>query len=227
MTPARSVPADTRMMKIVHTAVRRDLDRTADALSQLTPPGDTQRIAIAQHVHAMMAFLARHHFGEDDGLWPIVRRLNPAAAEVLDQMDADHLAITPHLAKVTAAADGYSSSRNGRHSLLHALGELRSSLDPHLRREEEAMMPLVASTLTARQWDSWEKKYYVKPKSKSELGLEGHWLIDGTDLAGYDHVIGKVNPILRVILLRLYGPRYRRACATRWGHDVAVGPKVK
>jgi len=167
-----------------------------------------------------------HHFGEDDWLWPTVRRLNPAATEVLDQMDAEHLAISPRLAKVTAAADVYSSSANGRDSLAHALVDLRSSLDPHLRREEEAVMPIVASTLTARQWDSWEKKYYVKPKTKSELGLEGHWLIDGTDRAGYDHVIRKVNPVLRVILLRLYGPKYRRACTIRWGPDVTVAPNV-
>jgi hemerythrin-like domain-containing protein len=226
MKAASSSPADTQMMGIVHSALRRDLDRAEDILSRPTPPRDSQRMAIAQHLHAMMDFLHVHHVGEDDWLWPTIRRLNPAASEVLDQMDADHLSIAPHMAKVKAAADAYNISGSGRESLVHALADLRDSLDPHLRREEDDMMPIVASTLTGQQWDSWEKDYYVKPKTKSELGLEGHWLIDGVDRARYDHVVGKVNPVLRLVLLRFYGPKYRQACATRWGDDVAVGPKL-
>jgi len=65
-----------------------------------------------------------------------------------------------------------------------------------------------------------------KPKSKKELGLEGHWLIDGRDRAVYDHVVGKVNPVLRLVLVRVVGPTYRKACATRWGPDVPVSPKL-
>ncbi len=37
------------------------------------------------------------------------------------------------------------------------------------------MMPIVATTLSSRQWDDWEQEYYLKSKSKSELGMEGHW----------------------------------------------------
>jgi len=174
----------------------------------------------------MMDFLHVHHSGEDAWLWPTMRRLNPAASEVLDQMDADHLAIGPHMGKVTAAAAAYGKCATGREALAEALNDLRGTLDPHLRREEEEMMPIVASTLTAEQWDGWEQEYYVKTKTKKDLGLEGHWLIDGGDRAAYDHVVGKVNPVLRFVLLRVFGPRYRKACATRWGTDGPVGPKL-
>jgi iron-sulfur cluster repair protein YtfE (RIC family) len=221
-----SAPADTRMMGIVHSALRRDLARADDALSRQPVPGDAQRVAIAQHMEAMMDFLHVHHSGEDAWLWPTMRRLNPAASEVLDQMDADHLAIGPHMGKVTAAAAAYGKCATGREALAEALNDLRGTLDPHLRREEEEMMPIVASTLTAEQWDGWEQEYYVKTKTKKDLGLEGHWLIDGGDRAAYDHVVGKVNPVLRFVLLRVFGPRYRKACATRWGTDVPVGPKL-
>ena len=226
MKAERSVPANTQMMGIVHSALRRDLTRAADALSRRPAPDDPQRVAIAQHVQALMVFLHLHHSGEDEWLWPTMRRLNPTASEVLDQMDADHLAITPHMDKVTAAAAVYGKSATGREALAEALNDLRGTLDPHLRREENEMMPIVASTLTARQWDGWEREYYVKSKSKKELGLEGHWLIDGGDRAVYDHVVGTVNPVLRFILLRVFGPSYRKACLTRWGSEVAVGPKL-
>ena len=221
-----SAPADTRMMGIVHGALRRDLTRAAVALSRQPFPGDAQRVAIAQHMQAMMGFLHVHHSGEDAWLWPTMRRLNPGASDVLDQMDADHLSIAPHMGKVTAAAAAYEMSATGREALLHTLSDLRGSLDPHLRREEDEMMPIVASTLTAVQWDGWEQDYYVKTKSKKELGLEGHWLIDGGDRTVYNHVVGTVNPVLRLVLLRVFGPKYRRACAIRWGADVPVGPKL-
>ncbi len=221
-----SAAADTRMMGIVHGALRRDLARAADALLHQPFPGDAQRVAIAQHLQAMMHFLHIHHSGEDAWLWPTMRRLNPGASDILDQMDADHLAITPHMGEVTAAASAYEKSATGREALVSALSDLRGTLDPHLRREEDEMMPIVASTLTAAQWDAWEHDYYVKTKTKKELGLEGHWLIDGGDRSVYDHVIGKVNPVLRFVLLRAFGPEYRQACAARWGADVPVGPKL-
>jgi hypothetical protein len=213
-------------MGIVHAALQRDLARAADAVSRQPPPGDAQRIAIARHVATMMAFLHDHHHGEDAWLWPTMRRLAPAASDLLDQMDADHLAIAADLEAVSAAAADYAKSAAGREALADALRDLRVSLDPHLRREEDEMMPIVAATLTKAQWDAWEHEYYVKPKSKKDLGLEGHWLIDGRDRAVYDHVVGKVNPVLRLVLVRVFGPSYRKACATRWGLDVPVGPKL-
>ena len=226
MKTESSTPADTRMMRIVHGALRRDLDRAADALSSHPGPHDAQRVAIAQHTRAMMDFLHVHHAGEDAWLWPTMRGLNPAASEILDQMDADHLAITPHMAKVAAAAATYEQSATGREALVSALSDLRGTLDPHLSREENEMMPIVARTLTAGQWDAWEQDYYLKNKTRKELGLEGHWLIDGGDRAAYDQVVGKVNPVLRFVLLRAFGPKYRQACATRWGADMPVGPKL-
>ena len=226
MTAEQSGPADTRTMGIVHSALRRDLTRTSDALSGHPVPGDAQRVAIAQHLQAMMDSLHVHHGGEDAWLWPTMRRLNPSASELLDQMEGDHLAIAPHMQKVTFAAAAFEKSPAGREALVSALSDLRGSLDPHLRREEDDMMPIVATTLTARQWDDWEQEYYLKPKSKAELGMEGHWLIDGADHSVYDHVVGKVNPVLRFVLLRYFGPKYRHACATRWGAGVPVGPKL-
>jgi hypothetical protein len=102
MTAEPSAPADTRTMGIVHSALRRDLTRSSDALSGHLIPGEAQRVAIAGHVQALMDFLQVHHSGEDAWLWPTMRRLNPSASALLDQMEDDHLAITPHMEKVSA-----------------------------------------------------------------------------------------------------------------------------
>jgi hemerythrin-like domain-containing protein len=150
MAISAQAPADTAMMGIVHSALRRDLTRTSDAVSADSAPGDVQRQAIARHLVWMMSFLHRHHAGEDDGLWPLVRRHDPNAGALLEEMDADHARINPQLESVASAGKRYGSdsSTQARQSLLAAIASLRHVLDPHLLKEEEEAMPVVSSVLT-------------------------------------------------------------------------------
>ncbi len=226
MAPNDATPADTAMMGIVHSALRRDLTRTSTALSTLPAPGEVQRKALAAHLAWMMDFLHGHHDGEDAGLWPLVRSLNPSADELLDQMEHDHARIAPAMGAVSAATRDYSDSDSVqvRDRLVESLTSLREVLDPHLAREEQEMMPVVSKTLTHEQWERFNQEQYIKPKSKTELGLEGHWLIDSIDPEGYEVVVGNVPAILRFILLHAFAGRYARDCAARWGSGVSVKP---
>ena len=124
-----------------------------------------------------------------------------------------------HLTKILAA-----ELAPGVRGVLAALAALRAVLDPHLRREEEEMMPVVSKTLTNSQWENFNQERYIKPKSKTELGQEGHWLIDSLDPKGYRVVVGNVPPIPRFILLHAFAGRYARNCAARWGASVAIKP---
>jgi hemerythrin-like domain-containing protein len=223
--PAQA-PADTAMMGIVHSALRRDLTRTSDVVSGDSAPGAVQRQAIARHLVWMMSFLHRHHAGEDDGLWPLVRRHDPTSGALLDEMDADHARIAPQVESVASAGKRYGSdsSPQARDSLLAAIASLRDVLDPHLRKEEEEAMPVVSRALTHAQWEAFNQEHYIKPKSKKELGREGHWLIDSIDPAGYTVVVGNVSPIPRFVLLHVFAGPYARACAARWGLGVSIKP---
>ena len=81
------------------------------------PPAQTQRVALADHLAWMMDFLHIHHSGEDRGLWPLVRELNPAAGPLLDAMDADHTRIAPEIERVTTAASEYRADPAARDDL--------------------------------------------------------------------------------------------------------------
>ena len=107
-------PADTAMMGIVHSALRRDLTRTSTALSAASAPPPAQREAIAAHLDWMVDFLHRHHEGEDAGLWPLVRSLNPDANELLDRMEHDHAQIAPEMTAVSSAAGRYAATARSR-----------------------------------------------------------------------------------------------------------------
>lgn len=213
--------ADTRMMGIVHDALKRDLLRARQVLLASPAPRRRQRVALGNHVTWMLDFLHAHHSAEDAGLWPLVRRRNPAAAELLDSMEADHARIAPAVDVVAAAAREYTNTTgdSARVALVEALNGLLEVLVPHLDREVAEAMPVVAASITNRDWDAVEQEYNIKPKTTRQLAMEGHWLLEGIDAEGYDVVVHKVPAALRFVLLHGFGRAYRRQADARWTPD--------
>ena len=210
--------ADTRMMGIVHDALKRDLRRAHEVLLASPAPQGRQRVALGEHVTWMLDFLHAHHSSEDAGLWPLVRRRNPAAAELLDSMEADHARIAPAADAAAAAAREYATTTgdSARVALVEALDGLLEVLVPHLDREVAEAMPVVAASITDREWNAVEQEYNIKPKTTRELAIEGHWLLEGIDAEGYDVVVHTVPAGLRFILILGFGRAYRRQAAARW-----------
>lgn len=220
MKPDPRRPADTTMMGAVHDAYRRDLERVRHALATTPYPEGPRRKAIADHVMWLLKLLHAHHTGEDDGLWPLVLRRNPDAADILAIMDADHARIAPAMAGLTDAARSYgeADSEAARAGLVAALDTLSEVVLPHLRREEDEAMPVVSASLTAAEWDAWDQEYNLKPKSLPQLGEEAHWVLDGLDPVRYQVAIHLVPPIPRFILLYAgFAGRYRRRATALWG----------
>lgn len=221
MTITSDGPADTTMMRIVHEALRRDLERARTTLES-TATGVARRRAVADHLGWMMRFLHAHHTSEDIGLYALVRARADGDARtlaVLDRMATDHGAIEPAMAAVeteaTALATDPTEAANRR--TIDALTELEAVLLPHLRDEEDVAMPIASGLVTAAEWQALEQEHNLDPKSMSELGFEGHWLIDGADGADRATVLGLVPPIPRLVLEHGFARRYRRHAAACWG----------
>ncbi len=220
--PTLAGPADTRMMTIVHQALRRDLARADAALAAHPLPADRQRRAIAEHVGWMMDFLRAHHEAEDLGLYPVVRERRPDAAAVLDRMDADHHEIAAAIDATAAAAARYGRSDDddsGAAELRAEIGRLTAVLLPHLDREEREAMPIASEALTEGEWLAIEHEHNVKPKGMKQLGREGHWLIDDADPADRAKVVGLVPAVPRFILLHGFARSYRRRSDACWLPD--------
>jgi hemerythrin-like domain-containing protein len=212
-----TAPADTRMMGIVHRALRRDLARAELALTAEDGPADRQRVAIAEHLTWMVGFIRAHHASEDHGLYPVVRERRPDAAPLLDRMDRDHQAIDPALAAVEVASAAYGSSADdsARRDLVAALRRLHDVLTPHLRVEEDEMMPIVAATITDDEWRAIEHEHNLAGTSFRQLGLEGHWLIDGVTAEDRATVPALPRAFLLVGLARSYRRRQERCWRPR------------
>jgi hemerythrin-like domain-containing protein len=221
-------PADTRMMGIVHGALRRDLLRVREVVSAKPYPAGRQRPALGEHVVWMMEFLHAHHTSEDLGLWPLVRLRNPAAGPLLDSLEAEHRTISPAAQVLTEAGRRYAISTDdeSRIALVSSLDALTSVLLPHLDREVEAAMPVVSSSITHAEWRAIERRYNIKPKSLPQLGMEGHWLLDGIDPEGYDVVVATVPPVARFVLVHGFARAYRRRARARWEPDAVSSPEA-
>jgi hypothetical protein len=211
------------MIAIVHEALKRDLLRVRRVLREDPRPGGRQRVALGQHVTWMLDVLHAHHSSEDVGLWPLVRERNPAAVELLDSMEADHARIAPAAEVAADAALTYTATTGdaARVALAEALDELIEVLVPHLDREVAEAMPVVAASITDREWNAVDQKYNISPKTTRQLATEGHWLLEGIDAEGYDVVVHKVPAALRFILIHGYGRAYRRQAAARWTPDTS------
>lgn len=210
-------PADTRSMGIVHSALRRDLERTRMVLTREPFPEGERRRAIADHLEWMMRFLHVHHAGEDVGLWPRVRSRNPASGALLDQMEADHKLIAPEISALEASARAYREDAAARELLVASLARLSQVLLPHLEREELDMMPVVAATITDGEYRDVEQQHFVRPKGFLELGAEGHWIIDGLGQEDREVILHVVPAVPRFVLLHGFARSYRRKTALLWG----------
>ena len=229
MTKLLDAPADTRMMHIVHQALRRDLQRAQLALVATPPPSNERQRAIAGHVTWMMSFLRGHHRAEDDGLYPLVRQRDPAAAALLDAMHSDHDEVDRLITRVEEAAGvcARDDDVGGVEQLVAALDRLSQDLLPHLQREEDEMMPIVSSVVTAAEWRALEHKYNLESKSFVELGREGHWLIDDASAEDRQSVLDLVSPVPRFILLHGFAHSYRRHAAACWSSSTRARRRVQ
>lgn len=93
--------------------------------------------------------VGRHHGGEDETLFPAVRRAAPHLASTVDRLEADHREVAAMLAEVDALALGLDDDTSARTALSESLTRLSVTLLDHLAREEEAIDPVLD------RWQAW------------------------------------------------------------------------
>jgi hemerythrin-like domain-containing protein len=211
-------PCDTRMMGVVHSALRRDLVRARLVLQEEPPLSERRRVALAEHLVWLMDFLHAHHSNEDAGLYPMVLRNDPSSAALVADMDADHQSINPAMSFLAVEAGRFREDGTTAPAVVEALDRLDTVLIPHLSREETEMMPVVATCVTQRELTTWDEEMNVGGKPMRQLAMEGHWLLDGLDAVGRELTLGLVPPVQRFVLLNLLGGPYRRRRNVLWRH---------
>src|SRR5919112_2405377 len=97
------------MNKIIHRAVRRDLDRFRTALEAFRD-GDRDRAAALHRAWENFdAQLTDHHEGEHEIVWPALQEIG-IGGPVLDTFDEEHEAMAADLATARAAMGRFGNS---------------------------------------------------------------------------------------------------------------------
>ena len=225
MAPTTRTSTDMEFMnRLFHTALRRDLARTLDALMATEHRTPRQRRALAEHLRLVLDLLHHHHTGEDEGLWPLVRRRAPDLAAQLDMMEAEHAAVAGAMASARAAATRYSSDPTSvGEDLLTAVRTLQDTLLPHLEHEETEVMPRVMRALSRQDWSALARRELRKSGSFALAGTGLLWTTDGLDPKRRAQFDRQVPALFRWLVDKRYGRAYRRRTALAF--DTAAGSR--
>ena len=97
------------MNRLIHAAVRRDLDRLSAAL-QTFPDGDTARARDLDRAYVnLRRELTHHHESEDTHIWPMLAAVGVDPA-LLAEMESEHHAMADALSETGAAMTALATS---------------------------------------------------------------------------------------------------------------------
>jgi hemerythrin-like domain-containing protein len=204
------------MNRVIHGAVRRDLDRFTTALSTLdggSEPWVDQVSAAWDNFHDQ---LTRHHSSEHRIAWPALRNAG-ISDDLLTQFDAEH----DRMAAALESADQAMRSLRGTPSpenikaAREAMATLRATATEHLDHEEAELEPFFLERAHTPEMKAMGRAFgreYTPP----EAGTYFAWLQDGAsrdELAGLRHSVP--GPVVAIIG-RVFGGKYRRTIAPAW-----------
>lgn len=162
-TAAGTGGANTDPMLSVHKMFRREFAALAREAPAEHDPARTA--ALEEQLRMVLRVLHLHHCGEDEDMWPLLRRRAPESAAVLDSMEADHEVLDPLIER----AGDTSVPLAGRAPVLR---ELSQRLDAHLDREESEALPLIRRHISEAEFSEMDKQS-IKACGKDLPALAG------------------------------------------------------
>jgi hemerythrin-like domain-containing protein len=203
------------MNRVIHEAVRRDLERLESALGGARD-GDVARARELQRAFANLhRELTNHHEGEDRFVFPYLARVG-GDPDLLKAMDDEHQAMADALAETHTAMGAYASSGStgDAGSARASIVRTRAVVDRHLSHEEKDFEPMLAPHLESAEWKSVEKQ--LRPRSPAIAGQFFAWIQDGMTDDGRAHLRATIPAPVTSLLGRIAGRAYHRDIAPTW-----------
>lgn len=204
------------MNSLIHAALRRDLQRFADALDAFR---DADAVRAGQLRTAWDFFygeLDYHHRSEHSIVWPTLRAVGVDDA-LLAQMDAEHekLAAALDAAGEKLRALQQTPTRAAADEARTAIATLRSVAEEHLQHEERDVEPTYVANRGRPELKAMGRKF-ARDRSPLRTGDFFAWLENGAsaeERAGLRH---ELPPPVLAVFSRVLGRRYRSQVAPVW-----------
>ena len=203
------------MNRVIHAAVRRDLNRLSTALGNLRD-GDTARAQALERAYANLhTELTHHHEGEDSYVFPMLGRIGVDKG-LLATMDSEHHAMAEALTETAGAMTTVARSGSAADAAAAQASVVRTRevVERHLQHEENELEPQLTPHVESPEWKAVEKKLRSQP-----LGVVGRffaWLTDGMSDEHRAFLRTTVPTPVVVVLAKTFGRRYYRDIAPTW-----------
>ncbi|MDQ4037796.1 MAG: hemerythrin domain-containing protein [Actinomycetota bacterium] len=206
---ATGISDNTIMNYVIHDALRRDLEHLTRAVETKAAFDPRRQHAFTAGWELFKSQLHIHHTGEDDALWPRVRSHledRPEDLALLEVMEQEHALIGPTIQDIDAAL---AEQESGADRLAEATAVFRRELVDHLAHEERDAVPLIESVMTAQDWKAFTR-HQQKSASLKDAAEFFPYILSGADPERGAQALGKFPPPLRLLIRRVWQPRYRR-----------------
>ena len=204
------------MNKVIHCAVRRDLDRFRKALAAFTD-GDRNRASALHRAWVNFdAQLTEHHEGEHEIAWPALQAIG-ISAPTIASFDAEHEQMAADLAAAGQAMEAFrrTATRADADLAAAAMERLQTTTVTHLDHEEQE----TETALAQHDGDPAVKEMGKKFSRRSGLPTAGvffAWVQDGATAEEKAALTDSVpRPVLAAIA-GVFGRRYRKEVASVW-----------
>ena len=203
------------MNRLIHAAVRRDLQRLATALRDFRD-GDSARARDLDRAFVnLRRELTHHHEGEDTHIWPMLEKVGVDRG-LLSQMESEHHAMAEALSETGAAMTALARSGTAAAAQTARASVLRTQevVERHLSHEEAELEPQLHPHTQTPEWKAVEKKLSRQPPSVA--GPFFAWLTDGMSDEHRAFMRTLIPGPVVTVLAKLFGRRYTRDIAPIW-----------
>jgi DUF438 domain-containing protein len=203
------------MNRLIHQAVRRDLDRLTAALSSYggTRPGRAKQL---EHAYAnLQRELTHHHESEDELIWPMLAGLG-IDQQLLTTMESEHQDMSAALHETATAMTTFATSGSATDlgPARESLKRTRAVVTSHLDHEERDLEPLMMPHLESTEWKEVERKLRKQPPRVA--GQFFAWLTDGMSPEGRGYLKSTVPTPVVFVFSQVLGRRYHKEVAPVW-----------
>jgi hemerythrin-like domain-containing protein len=207
--------AQMSMNKVIHGAIRRDLDRFVGALTTFRAGDSTRAHDLARAWANFDQQLTDHHEGEHEIAWPALESIG-VTRETIAQMDAEHETMATALGRARTAMGALESTagQGEAEAALSAMMHLRDVTIEHLDHEEREIEPIYIANADGPEMKAMGKKFARTGPAKA--GVFFTWILDGATAEEKQALTSSVpGPVLK-ILTTLFGRSYRKDVAPVW-----------
>ncbi|MYS84152.1 hemerythrin domain-containing protein [Embleya scabrispora] len=136
-------------IRLVHTALRRDLAPMSGRIRAVQADGGPAVADVSAQWRLLARILMAHHEYEDACLWPVLRVARPELRLLLNRLEADHHRIDHDLTVVTAMIGSLAGDSERAWMVAAAVESVAETVDAHLRVEEVQVLPELAAVVAA------------------------------------------------------------------------------